>query len=99
MAAFFIHTEHGHVATLRQLSEAGLIGADNAPRPPWFRIQGTDDATTMWYAVMRKRTRGIYLGSLALRHGAQHRTLLNTGWEEVEIAEIGRALTNDEQPR
>jgi hypothetical protein len=43
----------------------------------------------MWYAVMRKRTRGVYIGALVLRHGGQHSSLLDDGWAEVPIDEIG----------
>ena len=61
--------------------------ADPPPRP-WFRIQGTGDATTLWYAVMRKRTRGVYIGSLCIRHSDHQALLLQRGWQEVEVAEI-----------
>ena len=43
----------------------------------------------MWYAVLRKRERGIYLGALALRHQGHWEKLLAEGWEEVPIDEIG----------
>jgi hypothetical protein len=43
----------------------------------------------MWYAVMRKRTRGVYIGALVLRHGGQHTSLLEEGWAEVPVQEIG----------
>ena len=46
----------------------------------------------MWYAVLRKRTRGIFIGAVAFRHGAQYPSLLATGWQEVAIEEIGRSL-------
>ncbi len=58
------------------------------PPRPWFRVQGTGDATTMWYAVMRKKTRGVYIGTLALRHTAHHASLLQEGWHEVPVGEI-----------
>ena len=45
----------------------------------------------MWYAVLRKRTRGVYIGRLCFRHGGQHASLLQAGWEEVEPAQIGLA--------
>jgi hypothetical protein len=88
VAAFFIDTSSGRVATQRQLVEAGIARADGAAGPPWHRIQGTGDASTMWYAVLRKKTRGVYIGSLVLRHGGQHTSLLEDGWEEVPVAEI-----------
>jgi hypothetical protein len=88
MAAFFIDTNTGQVATQRQLIEAGIATEAQPPRPPWHRIQGTGDASTMWYAVMRRKTRGIFIGALTLRHGGHHASLLSQGWEEVPIAEI-----------
>ena len=62
--------------------------SDQDPQRPWFRIKGTDDATTMWYAVMRKETKGVFIGSLCLRHTDHHALLLQQGWQEVEVAEI-----------
>jgi hypothetical protein len=88
MAAFFIDTATGQVATLRQLHAAGATDERGLPPPPWHRIQGTGDATTMWYAVLRKQERGIFIGTLALRHGGHHASLLQQGWQEVEPAEI-----------
>jgi hypothetical protein len=43
----------------------------------------------MWYAVMRKRERGVFIGTLALRHTDHYASLLQAGWQEVEVAEIG----------
>ena len=77
------------MATQRQLVEAGVAPADALPPKPWHRIQGTGDASTMWYAVMRKRERGVFIGTLVLRHTDHHASLLQSGWQEVEIAEIG----------
>ena len=76
------------MATQRQLIEAG-IADDAAPPPrPWHRIQGSGDATTMWFAVMRKRERGVYIGTLVFRHSDHHALLAGQGWEEVPIEEI-----------
>ena len=47
------------MATHRQLVEAELVDEFDHPLPPWHPIQGPSDASTMWYAVMRKRTRGF----------------------------------------
>jgi hypothetical protein len=69
MASFFIDTSTGQVATQRQLVEAGIVAPDEQPALPWHRIQGTRDASTMWYAVMRKQERGVFIGTLVLRHG------------------------------
>ena len=88
MASFFIDTGTGQVATLRQLDEAGLLDPVGQPPRPWHPIQGTRDATTMWYAVMRKRERGVFIGTLVFRHSAHHASLLQGGWQEVEVAEI-----------
>jgi hypothetical protein len=89
VATFFIDTTTGQVATGRQLDEAGLSDPVDGPPPPWFRIQGTNDAITMWYAVMRKQTRGVYIGALCIRHSDHHASLLAEGWDEVDVAEIG----------
>ena len=92
MAVFFIDTDSGAVATHRQLVEVGVSDGIQPPPRPWLRIQGTNDATTMWYAVMRRRERGIFIGSLVIRHSDHHALLLRRGWEEVPIAEIGTSL-------
>ena len=89
MAVFFIDTATGQVATGRQLIAAGVAAEDAPPPRPWLRVQGTGDASTMWYAVLRKRERGVFIGTLVLRHLDHHASLLEQGWEEVPIAEIG----------
>src|SRR4051794_33152689 len=62
VAVFFIDTSTGQVATQRQLVEAGIAPSDQPPPKPWHRIQGTGDATTLWYAVMRKQVReGVFI--------------------------------------
>ena len=88
MAVFFIDTDTGQVATRRQLVEAGLATEAEPPARPWLRIQGSDDATTMWYAVMRRRERGVFIGALAIRHGSHHASLLASGWEEIPVDEL-----------
>jgi len=90
VAVFVIDTTTGQVATQRQLVEAGVAPADGKPPPrPWHVIQGTRDATTMWYAVMRKQVRpGTYIGALCIRHSDHHASLTEQGWEEVEVSEI-----------
>jgi hypothetical protein len=89
MAVFFIDTTSGQVATRRQLVEAGIAGPASDPPRPWHRIQGTDDATTLWYAVLRRPERGIFIGTLVLRHTAHHALLLERGWQEIPVDEIG----------
>jgi hypothetical protein len=91
MASFFIDTSTGQVATQRQLVEAGIVASDAQPALPWHRVQGTRDASTMWYAVMRKREKGVYIGTLVLRHTDHHASLLEGGWEEVPVGEISAA--------
>jgi hypothetical protein len=92
VAVFFIDTSTGQVATQRQLVEAGIAPPDKPPAPPWHRIQGTGDATTMWYAVMRKQVReGVFIGAICIRHQDHHASLLNEGWQEVPVADIGVA--------
>jgi hypothetical protein len=88
MAVFFIDTSTGRIATHRQLIEGGIADESEAPPRPWHRIQGTNDATTMWYAVLRRRVRGVYIGTLVLRHSAHYASLLERGWEEVPVSEI-----------
>jgi len=91
MAVFFIDTATGQVATQRQLIEVGIASHDEPPPRPWLRIQGTGDASTMWYAVLRKRERGVFIGTLVLRHSGHYASLLQRGWEEVPIAQIAPA--------
>ena len=89
MGVFFVNTEDGRVATRSQLAEAGLVDESEPPARPWHRIQGPDDASTMWYSVMRKRERGVFIGTLCIRHTGRKNLLEERGWEEVPIAEIG----------
>ena len=88
MARFFIDTDTGQVATQRQLIDAGVTTEAEPPPRPWLRIQGTNDASTMWYAVMRRRERGVFLGALVLRHSDHHARLAERGWQEVPVEEI-----------
>jgi hypothetical protein len=88
MASFFIDTSTGQVATQRQLIDAGLARPDQLPPRPWHRVQGSGDASTMWFAVMRKQVKGVYIGTLTLRHAGHHASLLRQGWEEVPVEEI-----------
>ena len=59
------------------------------PTLPWHPIQGSRDATTLWYAVMRKKVRGVYIGMLCIRHSDYHASLVQKGWHEVPVSEIG----------
>ena len=89
MGAFFIDTQAGGVATRGQLADAGLVDDEDKPVAPWHPIQGPSDASTMWYTVMRKRTRGIFIGTLCIRHTDRQASLEGEGWEEVPIEAIG----------
>ena len=77
------------MATLGQLEEAGLLGDDDLPPRPWHVIQGPSDASTMWYAVMRKRVRGVFIGTLCIRHLNRKASLEASGWTEVPVEAIG----------
>jgi len=95
MGVFFIDTTTGQVATLRQFGEAGVVSAGSVPERPWHRIQGPSDASTLWYAVLRKkigRSGDTYIGALAIRHQPHHASLLERGWEEVPVGEIGASV-------
>ena len=88
MAVFFIDTSSGRIATHRQLLEAGIATSMDPPPRPWHKIQGTSDATTMWYALLRRQEKGVYIGTLVLRHSDHYASLLEKGWEEVPVGEI-----------
>ena len=89
MGAFFVNTRDGRVATRTQLAEAGLVDERDFPTAPWHPIQGPSDASTMWYAVLRKRERGVFIGTLCLRHPDRQASLEERGWEEVPVPQIG----------
>jgi hypothetical protein len=89
VGVFFIDTSSGAVATKQKLVADGVSVDGDLPPRPWLRIQGTGDATTMWYAVMRRHDRGIWLGTLVMRHGDHHARLLAQGWQDVPLEEIG----------
>jgi hypothetical protein len=89
VAAFFIDTSTGQVATLAQLVQAGVTPSDEAPPRPWHPVRGDRDASTLWYAVMRKQVKGVFIGTLCIRHSDHHASLLQQGWHEVPAAEIG----------
>ncbi len=89
MGVFYIHVHDGRIATRDQLIEAEVVAAGDDPELPWHRIVASHDATTMWYAAMRKQERGIFLGALTFRHGDHHSLLLSQGWEEVPVEQIG----------
>lgn len=90
MTRFFVNYEDGRVATRRQLEAAGVVdpGVTLPPRP-WHQIRGSGDASTMWYAVLVKRERGVFIGTLCIRHIGRQASLEARGWREVPVAEIG----------
>jgi hypothetical protein len=85
---FWVNTQDGRVATRSQLVEAGLADNEEKPVRPWHPIQGPSDASTMWYAVLRKRERGVYIGTLCIRHTGRQASLEEKGWEEVPLEAI-----------
>jgi hypothetical protein len=89
VGVFFVNTQDGRVATRAQLGDAGLVDERDRPEPPWHPIQGPSDASTMWYAVLRKRERGVFIGTLCIRHTGRQTLLEERGWEEVPVAKIG----------
>jgi hypothetical protein len=92
MGMFYIDTNSGAFATHTQLNEHDLLDQDGRARPPWHRIQATSDASTLWYALMRKRSHGIWLGALVMRSADHHDKLLEEGWEEVPPERVGASL-------
>ncbi len=43
----------------------------------------------MWYAVLRRQERDVFIGTLVLRHTPHHASMLQRGWQEVPVEEIG----------
>jgi hypothetical protein len=89
VSRFFVNTQDGRVATKAQLVEAGEADEDENPVKPWHPIQGPSDASTMWYAVLRKRERGVFIGILCIRHLGRQAFLESAGWEEIPVERIG----------
>ncbi len=46
----------------------------------------------MWYAVLRKVERGVFIGTLCVRHTGRQASLEAAGWEEVPVEAIGAEL-------
>ena len=88
MSRFFVNTQDGRVATRSQLSDAGLVDDDGKPVAPWPPIQGPGGESTLWYAVLRKRERGVFIGTLCIRHSTRHASLQAAGLEDVPIDRI-----------
>lgn len=88
MSRFFVNTQDGRVATRSQLAQAGLADDIDDPELPWHRIQGPSDASTMWYSVLRRQERGVFIGTLCLRHTGRQASLEEAGWSEVPMEHI-----------
>jgi len=92
MGMFYIDTSSGDFATHEQLREHDMLDRDSRPVPPWHRIQATSDASTLWYSLMRKHTRGIWLGAVVMRSSDHRAKLLGEGWEEFPPERVGASL-------
>jgi hypothetical protein len=88
VSAFFIDTSSGQIATLSRLVELGVANGIDLPPRPWHPVRGDRDASTLWYAVLRKQTKGVFIGTLAIRHSDHHASLLEGGWEEVAPEQV-----------
>ena len=42
----------------------------------------------MWYAVLRKRERGVFIGTLCIRHTGRQASLEAEGWQEIPVERI-----------
>ena len=89
---FWVNYEDGRVATRDQLADADLVDDEEVPVKPWHPIQGPSDASTMWYAVLTKQERGVFIGTLCIRHTGRQASLEKAGWREVPIEQIGYAM-------
>jgi hypothetical protein len=89
VGTFFVNTDDGRIATRNQLAEVGVVDEFGQPVRPWHRIKGPSDASTLWYVLMRKRERGIFIGSMCIRHTGRQASLEEQGWEEVPVEQIG----------
>ena len=98
MSRFFVNTQDGRVATRSQLAEAGLVDDEEKPVSPWHPIQGPSDASTMWYVVLRKKMRGVFIGTLCIRHTGRQTYLEERGWQEIPVEAIGVGPVARPQP-
>ena len=71
---------------------AGVTPSDVPPPRPWHPVRGDRDASMLWYAVMRKQVKGVFIGTLCIRHSEHHASLLQQGWQEVPVDEVGESL-------
>ena len=89
VSRFFVNTQDGRVATRSQLVDAGCADDDGKPVAPWHPIQGPGEESTLWYAVLRKRERGVFIGTLCIRHSDRQASLEAAGWVEAPVETIG----------
>lgn len=82
------------MATRAQLADAGLVDEDEKPPSPWHPIQGPSDASTMWYVVLCKQVRGVFIGTLCIRHTGRQAYLEERGWREIPVKAIGVQPSN-----
>ena len=84
----------GYAGATNDLPEGAVVLVDEDDRPitPWHPIQGPSDASTMWYAVLTKQERGVFIGTLCIRHTGRQASLEQAGWREVPIERIGYAM-------
>jgi hypothetical protein len=61
----------------------------SSPPRPWYPIQGTRDASPCGTPCCAGQERDVFIGTLVLRHTDHHASLLQRGWQEVPVAEIG----------
>jgi hypothetical protein len=94
MGMFYIDTSSGEFATHTQLGANAMLDEVGHARAPWHRIEATSDASTLWYALLRKRSHGIWLGTLTMRGGDHHAKLLSDGWEEVPPERTGASFAH-----
>lgn len=77
------------MAARDQLREVGLLDESGTkPTQPWHPIQGSEDASTMWHAVLRKKIRGVFIGMLCIRHLERQASLEAQGWVEIPVESI-----------
>jgi hypothetical protein len=88
VSVFFVNTQDGRVATRSQLVDADLADDAGKPVAPWHPIQGPGGESTLWYAVLRRRERGVFIGTLCIRHTERHASLQDAGWEEIPVDRI-----------
>ena len=43
----------------------------------------------MWYSVLRKQVKGVFIGTLCIRHTGRQNLLEEQGWAYVPIEAIG----------